>query len=107
MGLYINPPTMTKEEFLAAHAERVTEQRIQKFLFDPDKMALPLCLVDNGNFTALAVGFDKQETLRWHDKRDFRPKKFYIICKNVLAQQELSGITKDEYESYIVKGGRT
>jgi hypothetical protein len=104
MGLYINPPGCTKVEFLRFNAARVTPEIVQGFKFD--SLELPCCLVDNGHFTALAVGFDKEETLRWLDAADPRPKQFYLVHKAVLAQPALSGISEGEYEYYVVKGGR-
>jgi len=104
MGLYISPPGVTKEEFLRFNAARVTPEIVKGFKFD--SLELPICLMDNGHFTALAVGFDKQETLRWFYHDDPRPKQFYLIHKAVLGQPALSGITEDEYQAYIVEGGR-
>jgi hypothetical protein len=107
MGLYINPPGMTKEKFLQNHAERVTEDRVKEFNFDPmlgHTLQLPLCLVDNGHFTALAVGFEKEETLRWFNPQDFRPKRFYFVAKEVIKQRHLSGITEAEYKEYVEGG---
>ena len=101
MGLYINPPQITKEEFLALYGNRVTVEAIQQFQFSPTSEVLPCCLVDNGHFTALAVGFEKDETMRWFNAADHRPKKFYLVSKTIIGQWNMSGITPREYLHYV------
>ena len=57
MGYYINPSFGTKEEWLAHNAAPVR---------DPDSVFMPedfyfVCLVDNGEFTAAAIAYSKDE----------------------------------------------
>ena len=101
MGLYVNPPGMFKEKFLQNYGNHVTREIIEQFQFDKDITVLPCCLVDNGLFTACGVGFDKDELRSWLDPRDPRPKSFYLVNKDVLRQQHLSGITEREYKLYV------
>ena len=55
MGCYINPRDMDKEEWLRLHGETtqgptpITETHV------------PVCLVDNGPFTAAGVAFNERE----------------------------------------------
>ena len=49
MGWYINPPAQTKESWLLQHGEQTVGP------CEITKTHLPVCLVDNGPFTAAAV----------------------------------------------------
>jgi hypothetical protein len=55
MGCYINPKDQTKEEWLVKFAKP------QKGPTPVTETEVPICLVDNGLFTAAGVGFDDQE----------------------------------------------
>lgn len=74
MGCYINPPTGTKEDWLAEHGHQVwlTECQITT-------TEVPVCLVDNGGFTAAAVAFDKHELKAFSDPADPRYKVWYMV----------------------------
>jgi hypothetical protein len=56
MGCYINPPTCTKEAYLEQHGTLVSVDTYCYFKFDGE--ALPVCLVDNGYFTAAAIAYN-------------------------------------------------
>jgi hypothetical protein len=85
MGYYINPQTMTKEEFLATHAAEVDYATVSKFSYPPtDK--IPVVLVDNRAFTAAAIAYSPLERDEFLDTRDKRPKKYFLVPLNVLNQ---------------------
>lgn len=85
MGAYINPKNMTKEQWLAENAIEVeisgdTPELIRQVLLD-EKIPyshLPVVLVDNGAFTAAGIAFSKGELMAFTDKRDMRPKRYFI-----------------------------
>lgn len=77
MGYYINPRNESKENFLEREGERITSKIEWE---DMSKFKLPVCLVDNGYFTAAAIGYSKEE---WEvfskNPNDLRPKSFWIV----------------------------
>lgn len=78
MGAYINSTKQTKEEFLSKNGVEITIEEFKNFDYD-NKKALPVCLVDNGPFTAAAIAYSKRENQAFINVDDFRPKKFYLV----------------------------
>lgn len=58
MGIYVNPPDMSKEEWLQLNARPVGWAEVRNVDMDDE---LPLMLIDNGPFTACAVLYDARE----------------------------------------------
>lgn len=83
MGCYINPPTMTKEAWLRANATLITADTALKAL---TRTTVPVCLVDNGPFTAAAVGFSRDEVEMFSSPRDVRPKRWYSVPRSLAYQ---------------------
>lgn len=81
MGYYINPPDMTKEQFLKKHGKLLTQVEIKDFDFSSD--SLPVCLVDNGAFTAAGIGYDAHEVQAFLHP-DHRPKTWYAVSRENL-----------------------
>ena len=90
MGIYINPPSGTKEQFLAAFAIPISKEDFMKFNVPYD--CLPVALVNNGAFTAAGVAYDLREVECFTHPTDFRPKKFFYVEKSKLLDENLSGI---------------
>jgi len=90
MGMYINPPNMTKEEFLKKHGERVSLAVLKSEYAtkssddynDLDK--LPVVLVDNGLFTAAAIAFSNTELRYFIEVTDPRPKTYWVVSRALL-----------------------
>lgn len=78
MGCYVNPQGMTKEKWLKANAESESVMDVPDFV--PDD-CLIVCLVDNGPFTAAAVGYSERELEYFKSPNDLRPKKWYVVQK--------------------------
>jgi hypothetical protein len=80
MGCYVNPPGGSKEEWLRDNATKVNgigiEAPVWNEIADDE---LPVCLVDNGPFTAAAVGFSEQEMNDFDDPDDDRPKMWFTV----------------------------
>jgi hypothetical protein len=76
MGLYINPTSQTKEEFLLDHAKRITPE---EFEAEPADGQVHLAWVNNGAFTALAIGFSQKERLAFLNPSDPR-RRLYYTC---------------------------
>lgn len=55
MGAYINPKDKTKEAWLKENAE------VCKNPYNVPEGWLPICLVDNGLFTAAGIGYSQRE----------------------------------------------
>lgn len=78
MGCYINPKDMTKEAWLYKFAKPtpgpmpITESEV------------PVCLVDNGPFTAAAVAYDPDELQVFQSASDRRPKVWFTATRESL-----------------------
>lgn len=79
MGVYINPTNgMTKEQFLEVYGTRITPHDAENFDFTRDD-ALPVCLIDNGDFSAAGVGYNSEEIAVFCDKADPRPRTYFEV----------------------------
>lgn len=76
MGFYINPKGTSKEQFLKEKG--VAVPRTFKWS-DTPKGSLPVVLVDNGPFTAAAIGYCQREFEGFMDPNDRRPKQVYTV----------------------------
>jgi hypothetical protein len=88
MGAYINPPNMSKEQWLSENATEVP------FVdWDLPEGYLPVVLVDNGPFTAAGIAYYRQELKAFTDESDQRFKRFFIapIDKLHEVSEELKG----------------
>ena len=86
MRCYINPTGMTKSEWLDKNAVQVNPAwLIGFFQHNDEKTVLPLCLVDNGGFTALGIIPNEYE-LNAFMQNDGRPKAWYIADRSDLTE---------------------
>lgn len=77
MGLYINPPDKSKEEWLVENGRQIDEF---DFVIHPfGNGNIPVCLVDNGPFTAAGVAYNEVELKAFSDPRDTRRKVFFSV----------------------------
>ena len=83
MGYYVNPPDMTKEEFLKKYGMVVSTPYVKNFDFGSD--SAPVCLVDNGMFTAAAIAWCKGEVEAFTLPDDNRRKQWFIVSHEKLA----------------------
>ncbi len=82
MGYYINPPNMSKEEFLDQKGTEISREEAASFKFIDDNV-LPVVLVDNGLFTAAAIAYSPDE-LEEFLSPDHRPMKWFLVEKELL-----------------------
>ena len=73
MGMYIDPANMSKEDWLAKHGEKTAAP------CDISDTHLPVCLVNNGFFTAAAVAYSPSELAVFSDSGDRRRKAWYKV----------------------------
>lgn len=87
MGYYINPPGESKETFLNNKGVKLIEPPTF------DKIAsdmLPVCLVDNGLFTAAGIAYSQKELATFADTNDPRPRQWYLVkIKDLLLVSDL------------------
>jgi hypothetical protein len=75
MGKYVNPHDTSKEEWLSQHGEvtngpcAITESHV------------PVCLVNNGMFTAAGVADYPSEVEAFSQPRDYRLKTWYRVSR--------------------------
>jgi hypothetical protein len=81
MGYYINPPNSSKEQFLKEKGIVIFEVSAGNYLNDE---TMPVCLVNNGGFTAAAIGYSQSE-INCFKQPDGRPKIWYAVKRSDLA----------------------
>jgi len=85
MGFYVNPHLMPKEEWLHVNAYYEGDDAELAKKEADFKDTFPVCLVDNGPFTAAGIAFDEIE---WEEivgpPEDNRPKRWFIVHKEYL-----------------------
>lgn len=89
MGAYINLSDQSKEDWLKENATAVSNRPPQSFDEKPDH--LPVCLIDNGMFTAAGIAFDERE-LQAFAYPDGRPKTWYWVEKEKLMNPDVSNL---------------
>lgn len=83
MGFYIQGKEyISKEKWLYHHAKVALEQP-PPF----DKEDIPLCLVNNGPFTALAVAYSENEMQAFTQPEDPRPKVWFTAKRDVIEKE--------------------
>jgi len=81
MGCYVNPPNETKEAWLASHTVRTSSSIPGKI----SEIYLPVCLVDNGLFTAAGIAYDDRE-LEEFMRPDGRAKHWFMVSREDLRK---------------------
>jgi hypothetical protein len=90
MGCYVNPPDMSKEEFLKKNGSPLSKQEFLDANFDTlnAEGKMVVILVDNGPFTAAAIANSDRELKYWQDEkssgRDYRPATYYTCPIDLL-----------------------
>lgn len=75
MGAYVNPTShVDKEAWLAVNADLVPD--VPKSVSEREG-ELPVCLVDNGLFTAAGIAYSDDELSAFADPADPRPRRWY------------------------------
>jgi hypothetical protein len=94
MGLYINPPTGTKEVWLGTYG--VLQREIPKQHKVGDEYVV--CLIDNGLFRAAGVCYSQRE-LEEFTRPDHRPKTFWLV-----KESDLRDVCGDSFDMYLNLG---
>jgi hypothetical protein len=88
MGYYVNPVGMSKEQWLAKFAIDEGNNPPSSVSVFPD--TLPVCLINNGFFTAAGIAYDDEELAAFADPTDPRQRRWYIVPKAELLKVEPS-----------------
>jgi len=91
MGIYINPSDNDKEGWLRKNGFEASDALIAKNTAD-FKTHFPICLVDNGHFTAAAVADTEEEFERFNDPRDLRPKHWFVVGIDQLTSEVIGKV---------------
>ena len=92
MGVYINPQTGSKEQWLASNGEKIIG-RVPTL--NERAGYLPVCLVDNGPFTAAAVICSQDELEAFNSPGDWRPRQWFLVeSKKLLEASDLARVLK-------------
>lgn len=89
MGAYINLSDQSKEDWLKENATAVSNRPPKSI--DAVEGHLPVCLIDNGMFTAAGIAFDERE-LQAFSYPDGRPKTWYSVSTEKLMNPEVSNL---------------
>jgi hypothetical protein len=84
MGYYINPADCSKEEWLDKNGVEVTGS--PDTLQDPSGERVPVCLMDNGPFTAASICYDRNEIDAFNQPGDYRLKRWFMVPAVKLAE---------------------
>lgn len=97
MGIYINPPHETKEQWLKDNAILLEEPPIWS---EVSRGRLPVCLVDNRAFTAAGIAYDARELDAFVNDGTTRPKKWFLVSIEDLVKvaPELKRIYPDGHQ---------
>lgn len=79
MGYYVNPEDESKERFLVRVGQPISQG--QALIFDFTSDYLPVCLVDNGLFTAAGIAYNREEVVAFTRPDDHRPKLWFKVLK--------------------------
>lgn len=85
MGYYINPPDCSKEQWLEANGTGISMPGTALANWDYTARQLPVCLVDNGAFTAAGIAYCEREAEAFA-YTDGRRKRWYAVDKAKLEQ---------------------
>lgn len=97
MGLYINPPQESKEAFLDQYGRMITYRDFINFDFTTNEV--PVCLVDNGFFTAAGIAYNEREIKAFTDPSDHRLKEFWAVPTECITEV-LAGVSPAELARY-------
>lgn len=97
MGLYINPPDMSKEEWLEQHGRMSTNPfRVRLQRNNNDDPEVLVLLVDNGLFSAAAICYSDDEYERFIEGMQGRPYTQWFVpyekLKPYLYGRKVEGI---------------
>ena len=76
MGYYINPPNMTKEQWLAEHGY---ELEVGAQQWPPPSGFTIVCLVENPFFTAAGICYNEDEFKVFNDPGDPRQRVWWHV----------------------------
>lgn len=87
MGAYINPQNgQSKEAWLKSNCNSGPLSAMRPWNTNLYQASLPVCLVDNGAFTAAAIAYNEREFNDFNDPHDHRPKVWFIVSIDRLTQ---------------------
>jgi len=92
MGLYVNPRTGTKEEWLIKHGIEMSREMALEWAENVINWGGPsslVCLVANSLFSAAEIATHPARVSDWVRKADPRPKKFYCADIEDLFKETL------------------
>lgn len=98
MGLYINPPKESKEDFLRKFGTIIS---LSEGWTDRPRFSVPVILINNIAFTAAGIGFDEDEFNEFTQITDRATIKMWVpISEIVRIHPEMKGalgkLTVDE-----------
>lgn len=90
MGVYVNPVNQSKEDWLQENSVYSASEGPDTFDSSPNH--LPVCLINNGTFTAAGVACNERELMAFSDPFDSRPKEWYLVPIEKLLDPDVSDL---------------
>ncbi len=89
MGIYVNPPTESKEQFLDREGVKILN--LDTPIIDSQIL---VCLVQNSAFTVAGIAYNEKELQEFKKPTDHRKKTWYRVSKlslkPILSEREFS-----------------
>ena len=79
MGLYVDPKGQTKENWLCEYSSTPPLETAPVWQDAWAKEALPVCLVNNGQFTVAGIAHCPKQLAAFTRPDDMRPKLFFVV----------------------------
>ncbi len=79
MTIYLNPETMTKEEFLNRYGEDIPPELLKESDVTDHSEICVVCLVNNGPFRAAGIMDGMRDLRDFTLPSDHRPKTFFLV----------------------------
>lgn len=95
MGFYINPPDMTKEDWLIKHNVKIFTTP-PSFESIREKNLILICLVDNGLFTTAGICYSQREIDAFNQPKDLRLKLWCCV-----PQEEVFKLMPEVIELFL------
>jgi len=98
MGFYINPiDGNSKEYWLNHYGTPIEEPKNYNFT----GKFFPVCLVDNGLFTAAGIVYDQRELECFSNPEDTRFKQWFEVNLEFIIDPERGALTGDELKNFL------
>lgn len=84
MGFYIDPKDISKEDWLTKNGREIKQSDARMLFIDSQE--LPVCIADNGGWTAAIICYSSRETDRVISGMDGRRNQWFAVSREKLCE---------------------